>query len=203
MAGRSGRWFIEAADIAFPDDVPTLSNRMLLLPLGHGLYETHAVGPTGQQVLFSFTPAGTTDVPGLALYRCSATDFYSGLVAVEQDLEDHDTHWYEHGQFMLNGAHFFFMGSRGSDFYPWGNLQSEVFRISNSTPPTGPATQVTRTMSPADGTYRPNVAHPVCGDMSFRDNDAVYVYIFHNGPDEDEYAGRKTRPGEIVLVTCA
>lgn len=202
MAGRSGRWFIETADIAFPDDVPTLSNRKLYLPRGNGLYETHAFSPTGVQGLFSFTPAGTTTVPGLNLYRCSATDFYSGLVAIEQD-HDPDNHWHEHGQFMLNGAHILFMGSRNSAFDPWSNLQSDVYRISNSTPPTGLAAQVTRTMSPADGTYRNGVAHPVCGDMTFRDNDAVYVYIFHNGPDADEYAGRKTRPGEIVLVTCA
>lgn len=202
MAGRSGRWFLESADIAYPGGVPTLSNRKLHLPLGDGLYETHAFGPTGVQALFSHTAAGTTSVPGLNLYRCNAGDFYTNLVAVEND-HDPDTYWHEHGHIMPDGSMLFFMGSRNSAFDPWTNLQSDIYRIDNTTPPTGLATQITRTMDDGDGTYQGDVTHPVCGDISFKNNDALYVYIFHNGPTPAEYAGLTTRPGKIVLLECA
>lgn len=201
MAGRE-RWFLETADISFPGGVPTLSNRALRLPRGDGLYETHSFSPSGAQALFSHSPAGTSTEPGLNLYRCGVADFFTGLVAIEQD-HDPDNYWHEHGHFSPGGGDIYYMGSRNSAFDPWSNLQSDVYRISNASPPTGLGIQVTRTTDGGDGTYQSDVAHPVAGDMSFINTEKLLLYIFQNGPTPAEYAGLATRPGKIVLIQCA
>lgn len=201
QAGRYGRWFLEAADISFPGGVPALSNRQLYLPLGDGLYETHSFSPDGNFCLFTHSAAGTSTEPGLNCYRAQV-DYYTGLVAIEED-NDPDSVWHEHGHFTPGNGAIFYMGSRGSPYDPWSDLQSDVWRISNAAPPTGLGTQVTKTIDPVDGTYQGDVPHPVCGDMSFRNTDELFLYIFNGGPTAAEYAGLATRPGKIVKITCA
>lgn len=202
-SGREGRWCLETADISFPGGAPTLSNRMLRLPLGDGLYETHEFSPAGTQVLFTHSAAGTSTQPGLNCYRASSSDFFTGLVALEGD-NDPDDYWQEHGKFSRPaGAWIFYMGSRGSPYDPWTDLQSDVWRISNQSPPVGLGTRVTDTINNANGTFQIDVAHPVCGDMDFIDGEQLLLYVFDGGPTGPEYRGETTRPGKIVRITCA
>lgn len=202
QAGRAGRWFVETADIAYPGGVPTLSNRAFHLMLGDGLYETHGPSPDGNFWMLTHSIAGTSTEPGLNLYRCSATDYYTGLVAVEGDNDDPDC-WQEHGQFSLGNGWIFYMSSRGSPYDPWSNLQSDVWRISNASPPTGIGIQMTRTIDPLDGTYQSDVPHPVCGDLAPRSTEELLLYVFNGGPTAAEIAGLTTRQGKIVRVRCA
>lgn len=197
-----GRWFIAAADFSVVGSTPTLTNLTYYKPKGNGLYETHVFNAS--YALFTHASTGTSQEPGLTLYRTSATDLTSSPATIEGDTAGGTIqYWYEHGQFNPSASHIFFMTSRFTGIAdPFSSdLRTDIVRVSNSTP-TADGTQITDFDNAAHGTYQADVTQPIAGDMAFIDEDSLLVYCFDGPPTAAEYAGTVTRSGKIVKITA-
>lgn len=200
----SGRWFNAAADFSVVAGVPTLSNLTYYKPRGNGLYETHVFSPNDAHALFTHTSAGTSQEPGLTLYRVDADDLTSSPVTIEGNTSGGTIqYWYEHGTWNPAGTHIFFMTSRFTGLAdPFGSdLLTDVVRVT-AADPEADGVQITDFDNPLSGTYQSDVAQPIAGDMVFIDEDTLLVYCFDGPPTASEYAGTTTRPGKIVRIVA-